>query len=242
MNIIHKALFVVFILFLGCSQQNDRKIVQAASADYPTQWLNVGLVIVDGVYNSELIAPMDVFHHSTFHTEPAMKVFTVAPDTTVVTSFEGLRMLPDYSFASPDLPSIDILVVPSAENSMGSDLQNEELISFVSSKGRDAKYVISLCDGAFVLARAGLVSGRKSTTFPTDIEAYKQRFPELDVISDVSFVHDGKLITSAGGAKSYDPALYLCELLYGREVALGIAGGLVIDWDLELIDHLVVSP
>ena len=96
-----------------------------------------------------------------------------------------------------------------------------------------ADYVMSLCDGAFILARAGLVDGFESTTFPKDIGRYREMFPKLIVHEDVSFIHDRKLLTSAGGAKSFDVALYLVHLLYGEHVATGIASGLVIDWDLR---------
>lgn len=66
-------------------------------------------------------------------------------------------------------------------------------------------------------------------------------FPKLIVHEDVSFVHDQNLITSAGGAKSYDPALYLVEMLYGKNAADGVAAGLVIDWDAESIPHITTS-
>ena len=203
--------------------------------------LNVGFLIVDGVYNSELIAPMDIFHHTIFHTDPGMKVFTVAPGKEAITTFEGLRIIPDFGFLSEQVPRIDVLVVPSAENSMGSDLENADLMSFVTEKGEAAKYVMSLCDGAFVLAQAGLIEGRESTTFPGDIEPYRKRFPNLTVHEGVSFVHDDRLITSAGGARSYDPALYLTELLYGKKAADGVAEGLVIDWQKEAVPHIVVQ-
>ncbi len=200
--------------------------------------LHVGFVIVDGVYNTELTAPYDMFHHTVFHTQPGMRVFTVAPSLDAVTSFEGLRVLPDYSFASA--PRIDVLVVPSAEHSMDTDLEDEALIAFVRERGRAAKHVLSLCDGAFVLARAGLLDGRRSTTFPSDIARMREMFPALTILDGVSFVHDGPVITSVGGAPSFEPALYLCELLYGAQVARGIAGGLVIDWDKDAVEHVVV--
>lgn len=238
-------LLCLFPFFLCLSCNNDGRNTGSDSESQipepPPKILNVALVMVNGVYNSELIAPMDIFHHTIFHTEPGMKVFTVAPDTTMITSFEGLKIHPDYAFTDPNLPDIDVLVVPSALNSMGSDLGDSSLISFVRGKGAEADYIMSLCDGAFVLARAGFAEGRKSTTFPSDIQAYKQKFPELEVVENVSFVHDGKLITSAGGVKSYDVALYLTELLYGREVAIGVAKGLVIDWDLKKVRHLVMA-
>ena len=99
---------------------------------------------------------------------------------------------------------------------------------------------MSLCDGAFVLAKSGLTENHESTTFPSDIPKYREMFPQLTVHEGVSFVHDRNLITSSGGAKSYDPALYLVELLYGKEAAIGIGKGLVIDWDLRTVDHLIV--
>jgi transcriptional regulator GlxA family with amidase domain len=199
--------------------------------------LNVGFLMVDGVYDTELTAPLDVFHHSVFHAEPGMRVFTVGPSRRPVRTFEGLRILPDYTF--DDAPRIDVLVVPSAEHSMDTDLEDERLLSFVRERGREARCLLSLCDGAFVLAAAGLLDGRESTTFPADVPRYREMFPQLVVHEGVSFVHDGKAITSAGGAKSFDPALYLCELLYGVEAARGIARGLVIDWRADEVAHVV---
>jgi len=206
-----------------------------AAADAPEP-LHVGLVVVDGVYNTELTAPMDIFQHTIFHTRPGMRVFTVGPSREAVTSFEGLRILPDHGYA--EAPRIDVLVVPSAEHSMDTDLEDEELLAFVRERGTRADWVVSLCDGAFVLAAAGLLDGRRATTFPADVAAFRERFPAVDVHADVSFVRDGNAITSVGGAPSFEAALYLCELLYGAEVARGIAGGLVIDWSLDDVRHL----
>lgn len=200
--------------------------------------LFVAFVAVDGVYNTELMAPFDIFQHTIFHVQPGMKVFVVAPSKDPVTTFEGLRILPDYTFE--EAPSADVLVVPSAEHSMDTDLEDERLMRYVRTAGGRASYTVSLCDGAFVLAAADLLKGRVSTTFPSDIPRYRKRFPSLEVVADVSFVHDGPAITSAGGAVSYEAALYLVELLYGKAAARGIAKGLVIDWDAGRVRHRVV--
>ncbi|MEL6533942.1 MAG: DJ-1/PfpI family protein, partial [Bacteroidota bacterium] len=173
--------------------------------------------------------------------KPGMRVFTVAPTVDTITTFEGLRLIPDYGFTQDEVPDIDVLVVPSAEHSMDSDLENVAMINWVKSVGEQAEYVISLCDGAFVLAKAGMVQGKESTTFPSDIPRYRKMFPDLTVHEDVSFVHDGKLITSAGGALSYDPALYLSELLYGTKAAKGIGRGLVLDWNRNAVKHIVAE-
>ena len=65
-------------------------------------------------------------------------------------------------------------------------------------------------------------------------------FPHLAVADSVLFVHDGRYITSAGGAKSFEAALYLCEYLYGKEIAKSLAKGLVIDWDIDSFPKLIV--
>jgi len=217
----------------GCRSAAASEAMDQASI---RRTLTVGFVIVDGVYDTELVLPLDVFHHTGFHAQPAMQVFTVAPSLEPVRTFEGLRLLPDHTFE--DAPEIDVLVVPSAEHSLDTDLEDEALIRFVRERGSQARYVVSLCDGAFVLARAGLLDGRSSTTFPADVGRMREKFPRLRVIEGVSFVHDGPVITSAGGAKSADAALYLAGILYGPEAAREIGRGLCIEWDLAQVPHV----
>ena len=190
--------------------------------------LRAGFLVIDGVYDTELTAPLDILHHTVFHTDPGIEVFTVSPYGRAVTSFEGLQIVPDYGFDNH--PAIDILVVPSAEHNMDADLENEPLIEWVRETGRRAIYVMSLCDGAFVLAEAGLLKGRHATTFPADRDRFEEMFPRVDLEREVSFVHDGPAITSVGGARSFEPALYLVDLLYGTEVARDVARGLVLPW------------
>lgn len=203
---------------------------------------NVALLIINGVYNTELTAPYDIFQHTKFRKGiRPMRTFTVAPTREPITTFEGLRILPDLGYLTDSLPRIDILVVPSAEHHLDTDLEDKDLLAFVRRADAQAQFVTSHCDGAFVLAAAGLLDGNVSTTFPSDIDAMREKFPHLDVRKDVLFVHDGKYITSAGGAKSFEAALYLAEHLYGDSIARSLAGGLVIDWDLAAVPHEIVS-
>ncbi len=208
----------------------------------PAKPLRAGFLIVDGVYNSELMAPYDIFHHTVFHTQPnpGIEVFTVSPDGQPITTFEGLVITPHYGFANA--PSIDILVVPSAENSMGRDLEDETMMNWVRTVGNEADFALSLCDGAFVLAGAGLLEGRAVTTFPGDQDHFAEMFPTLDLRRSTTFVHDGSAITSEGGAKSYDPALYLVDHIYGESVARGVAAGLIIAWPPVTWDATIIAP
>ncbi|WP_420574395.1 DJ-1/PfpI family protein [Kordia sp.] len=203
---------------------------------------NVGFLIMDGVFNTELTAPFDIFQHTIFRENiKAMNVFTVANTDDAITTFEGMRILPDFNYLKDALPKIDILVVPSAEHHLDTDLEDSAMISFVQRIAKDAQFVTSHCDGAFVLAKAGLLDNVASTTFPSDIPKMREMFPKLDIRDNTLFVHDGKYITSAGGAKSFEAALYLCEHLYGKEIAKSLAGGLVIDWTLDGYPHTIIK-
>ena len=228
---------LICLLFIACSASTsfvkEKPIIESDR-------YNVAFLIMDGVYNTELTAPFDIFQHTIYREEiKAMNTFTVANTLQPIKTFEGLYLLPDFDYSKEPLPNIDILVVPSAEHHLDTDLEDEAMIDWVKQVAEHAKYVTSHCDGAFVLAKAGLLDKVVSTTFPSDIEAYKKMFPQLEVKDKVLFVHDGKYITSAGGAKSFEASLYLCEVLYGKEVAQRLARGLVIDWDLDSFEKYI---
>ncbi|EDP94832.1 DJ-1/PfpI family protein [Kordia algicida OT-1] len=243
------------LFFVSCEQTTENKtttIVEGnlASAEKTAKQFpkiepnryNVGFLIMDGVFNTELTAPFDIFQHTIFRENiKAMNVFTVANTDEAVTTFEGMRILPDFNYVKDSLPKIDILVVPSAEHHLDTDLEDEKMIAFVQKVAKDAEFVTSHCDGAFVLAKAGLLDDVASTTFPSDIAKMREMFPQLDIRENTLFVHDGKYITSAGGAKSFEAALYLCEHLYGKEIAESLAGGLVIDWTLDGYPHTIIK-
>ncbi|MDT0622202.1 DJ-1/PfpI family protein [Croceitalea vernalis] len=231
-------ILVISLLFISCQtkkREEARYVPQIKKDRY-----NVAFLIMDGVYNTEFTAPFDIFQHTQYREGiKAMNTFTVANTLNPITSFEGIRIIPDFDYTKDSIPKIDILVVPSAEHHLDSDLEDMEMLKFIKQVDKKALFMTSHCDGAFVLAKAGLLNNVASTTFPSDLETYKKMFPKLEVKDSVLFVHDGKYITSAGGAKSFEAALYLSEYLYGKDIAESLAGGLVIDWDLEEIPRFI---
>ncbi len=237
--------FLLIVAFAACQPAENRDFDPEEGREPPElapDRYNVAFLIMDGVYNTELTAPYDIFQHTVYREGiRPMNVFTVANTREPVTSFEGLRLLPDFNYLTDSLPRIDILVVPSAEHHLDTDLEDTAMLDFVRRVDREALFVTSHCDGAFVLAAAGLLDDVVCTTFPSDITSFRARFPQIDMREYVYFVHDGKYITSAGGARSFDAALYLCEYLYGKKVARQLAEGLVIDWKLAGTPHLVVQ-
>lgn len=209
-------------------------------AESSTGVLVAGFVCTPGVYNSELMAPLDVLQHSVYRDEVNyIRTLVVTETGEPFLTAEGLRIVPDHSFQT--CPDLDIVLIPSSEHSMEGDLQNEHYLAWLKQAIEDADHVISLCDGAFPLAATGALDGRVATTFPGDRDRFREMFPAIDVRYDVRFVVDGKFITSVGGAPSYEPAFYLVERLYGVEHARRTGQGLVVDWDLAQVPHLVVD-
>lgn len=235
--------FSILILLISCKEpvtviSTSEKTFPALNPDY----YNAAFLIMDGTFNTELTAPFDIFHHTIFRDSiKPMNVFTVANTDHAITTFEGMKIVPDFNYLTDDVPEIDILIIPSAEHHLDTDLEDEKMLDFVRNASESAMYVTSHCDGAFVLAKAGLLEGYVSTTFPSDIGAMREMFPTLDIRDSTLFVHDGKFITSAGGARSFEAALYLCEFLYGKKIADDLARGLVIDWDLNNYPHTYIE-
>lgn len=234
--------FAFLVVLTSCTNHKKREPNEIrVLPELKNDRYNVAFLIMDGVYNTELTAPYDIFQHTRYRQHiKAMNTFTVANTLDAITSFEGLRILPDFDYTKDSLPQIDILVLPSAEHHLDTDLEDTILLNFIKKVDETALFVTSHCDGAFVLAKTGILDSVVSTTFPSDIATYRNMFPHLKVKDSVLFVHDGKYITSAGGAKSFEAALYLCELLYGKEIAISLAKGLVIDWNLDTVPHLIL--
>lgn len=248
--------FIVISIFLGiysCGNSTEEKNLSTKTEIVTKRALkliqnkdssryNVAFLIMDGTYNTELTAPYDIFQHTIYRKNiKSMNVFTVANTNAAITTFEGIRILPDFNYLKDSIPQIDILIVPSAEHHLDSDLEDENMINFIKKVDKNALFITSHCDGAFVLAKAGLLNNSVSTTFPGDIDKMRKMFPNLDIRKEILFVHDGKYITSAGGAKSFEAALYLCEYLYGKNIARSLAKGLVIDWNLEEVPHIIID-
>ena len=248
--------FIVISIFLGiysCRNSTEEKNISTKTEIVTKRALkliqnkdssryNVAFLIMDGTYNTELTAPYDIFQHTIYRKNiKSMNVFTVANTDAAITTFEGIRILPDFNYLKDSIPQIDILIVPSAEHHLDSDLEDENMINFIKKVDKNALFITSHCDGAFVLAKAGLLNNSVSTTFPGDIDKMRKMFPNLDIRKEILFVHDGKYITSAGGAKSFEAALYLCEYLYGKNIARSLAKGLVIDWNLEEVPHIIID-
>jgi transcriptional regulator GlxA family with amidase domain len=211
------SLVIAILLASGVALQSP----PAAAVELKEGAQNVGILLFNDVFITEFVAPFDIYKH----TGDKMNVFTVAQTQEPIRSYEGVVLQADFSFANA--PQIDILVVPSGNQSTTKDLHNTVLIDFVRTRAASAQYVTSHCWGSFTLAAAGLLDGRKATTFPSSIDKLQRTFPKVEAVQGQRFVEDGKIITSHGGLAAFEAAVFIVEKLYGSKEADQVSAGLV---------------
>lgn len=199
----------------------------------------IGFLIEEGVHDSELVAPLEISHQVRDHAPPGFRVCTLARTKSPIRTSGGLTITPDFDYATA--PPLDVIVLPGAERHVAPDFADAALTGFAKERAASAKFVLSLGGGAFVLGAAGCLDEKTCTTFPGEIERLRARQLNAQVVDNVSFVVDGNLITSVGGVRSYDAALYLIERWFGAGPARGVARGQALDWDLRAIPHLIVE-
>ena len=181
----------------------------------------IGIILFDGVLSSDVTAPMEVLGSAIAdETLTNYEVMTIAPRAGVITSHEGIKLVADYGMANA--PEIDVLIVGSRYD-MDSLLDDQAFMSFIRERGSKAKWLASNCSGAYILAKAGFLDGKKATTYPGGEVWLKLRYPRIDIEINDTVVVDGNVITSNGSLVSYQAALELLRRLGGDRAAQKIA-------------------
>eukprot|EP00445_Apocalathium_hangoei_P043298 CAMPEP_0203969136 /NCGR_PEP_ID=MMETSP0359-20131031/97304_1 /ASSEMBLY_ACC=CAM_ASM_000338 /TAXON_ID=268821 /ORGANISM="Scrippsiella Hangoei, Strain SHTV-5" /LENGTH=508 /DNA_ID=CAMNT_0050907073 /DNA_START=58 /DNA_END=1584 /DNA_ORIENTATION=- len=215
--------------------------------------LNVGILIMPGVFISEATAPFDMYKHVGGNN--TMNVYFVADTMDPVYTYYGARLKPDYTFSNAPAP--DVLVVPSgigshhsfltawyggktnADGTIQGATANDKpvtyygnmtnLIAWVKTSAAAAQIVTSHCWGAFTLADAGVLDGKAATTFPGYTDTLKKYYPSIgSVVADKRWVVDGKVMTSNGAVAAFEACLAVIRHLYGELAASVVASGLVL--------------
>jgi putative intracellular protease/amidase len=180
----------------------------------------VAILLYDGVQIIDYTGPYEVFGQTGF------RVVTVSDDGTAVTTAMGMKVTPDHSFANAPQPTI--LLVPGGDAERA--YEDAKVVDWVRARAAGANHVMSVCNGAFILARAGLLDGLKATTFYRLLDSLKTFAPKVEVVTDQRFVDNGKVITSAGLSSGIDAAIHLVEKIRGRGEAERLALHLEYDW------------
>lgn len=202
----------------------------------------VAVIAVDGVAGFDLVVPSQVFGtaHSVDKAPGALlgaPLYEVKvcgrPSELMVTGVGGadlFRLSALYDLAEavdadtvvlPGMPMPG--VEPAAGPAVATTAELAEVLRVVSAAYERGARVVAICSGAFVLARTGLLNGRRATCHWTDLAAFATNFPAVDVVPDVLYVQDGRLVTAAGAATGTDVCLHLIRQDFGSAVADDVA-------------------
>jgi transcriptional regulator GlxA family with amidase domain len=191
---------------------------------------HIVLAVFEGVQLLDVAGPADVFDAATraarSKERPGYRLTVAAIDREPVRASSGMQIVPDVALDELDPDRVDTILVPGGRGRVV--LEDSDLVAALPRVADGADRVGSVCGGAFLLAAAGLLDGRRVTTHWAGCAELAQRFPTLTVEPDRIYVRDGAVITSAGVTAGIDLALALVEEDHGVEVARTVARWLVV--------------
>ncbi len=180
---------------------------------------NVAICIWNGAEILDWAGPSEVFaaagNIATDSDAPAFHVYTVSKTKDPIVSQGFIDVLPDYSIA--DAPKPDIVVFPGGGGK--SVLDDPEFYAWAAGAARDAEVALSVCTGAFILAKAGMLDGKSATTWYGVIDQLEQQYPNTRVIRGTRCVDNGQVVTTAGVSAGIDGALHVVARLLGKPIA-----------------------
>jgi transcriptional regulator GlxA family with amidase domain len=185
---------------------------------------HVAILLFDQVEVLDFAGPFEVFSRTRLEAGLASRrsdesapftVFTVAEAAGLVTATGGLQVIPQYTFATA--PRIDLLVVPGGRGTRPL-LEHEPTLRWIRATAASSSIVTSVCSGALLLARAGLLANKRATTHWGALDQLASIDASITVQREARVVHD-EIITSAGISAGIDMSLEVVEQLYGKAVA-----------------------
>ena len=176
---------------------------------------NVGIFIFSDVEVLDFAGPYEVFSvASEMHEYKYFNVFTISESGELIKTVNGLKVQPDYSFDSH--PYIDILLIPGGFGSRKL-IKNEKVLNWVNKNYLKSTITCSVCSGALVLGKLGLLDNLSSTTHHQVTELLKEVAPLTNVDKGKRYIDNGKVMTSAGISAGIDLALHIVNKIYGIE-------------------------
>jgi transcriptional regulator GlxA family with amidase domain len=172
----------------------------------------IGLLMYNGVLQCEVVAASDVFAKPSEEGAQLFNVITIAESQMPITTEEGLRLIPDYTFEN--CPKLEAIFVPSAYD-MYAQVHNKRIVDFIKEKNKETAFTVSNCAGAQFIGASGIAQGHKIVTWIGGGEQLQKDYPKLIVQDDslVTYVKDGKFLSSNGNLASYVSALNLLEIM-----------------------------
>jgi len=183
----------------------------------------LGVVFYDKFEVLDAYGPIEMFGN----VGQQLKLVTVAEKAGPVQSTQKVQTVAEYGF--DDCPPLDLILVPGGIGTL-MQLKNEALLTWLRQRSQDAEIVMSVCSGSAILAKAGLLDGRKATCNKNSFALLTGGSPQVDWQKQARWVDEGSIVTSSGVSAGTDMALHVIGRLWGTKLAKAIADGTEYEW------------
>jgi len=201
------ALFVIGQLVASAAPAEANSLKPPAKGDIP-----IAFVISEGAVVIDFCGPWEVFRDVMVSGgDHPFRLYTVSDKTDPITAGGGMKIVPDYTFVNAPAPKV--IVIPAQSE------PSAAMLKWIRESSKNTDVTMSVCTGAFVLAKTGLLSGKSATTFHSAFNSFAMEFPDIHLKRGARFVEDGNLSSAGGLSSGIDLALRVVERYYGRDVA-----------------------
>jgi transcriptional regulator GlxA family with amidase domain/YHS domain-containing protein len=201
------ALFAIGQLTASAAPAGANSLKPPAKGEIP-----VAFVISEGAVIIDFCGPWEVFRDVNIPgREGPFRLYTVSDKTDPITAGGGMKIVPNYTFANAPAPKV--IVIPAQSE------PSQAMLKWIRESTKNTDVTMSVCTGAFVLAKTGLLSGKSATTFHAAFGPFAMQFPDIHLKRGARFVEDGNLSSAGGLSSGIDLALRVVERYYGRDVA-----------------------
>src|SRR6266700_6073530 len=196
------------------SSGDNKQAGKANSLKPPAQGqIPVAFLISEGAVIIDFCGPWEVFQDVNIpgHPDEPFRLYTVAETSAPIRASGGMKIVPDYTLENAPPPKV--IVIPAQSQ------PSKAMLEWIRKSTKNTDVTMSVCTGAFVLAKTGLLSGKAATTFHAAFVPFARQFPDIHLKRGARFVENGNLATAGGLSSGIDLALRVVERYYGREVA-----------------------
>jgi len=195
--------------------------------------INVGIYLYNEVEVLDFAGPFEVFSTASrvnARVSPEsynlFTVYTVAEDANPLFARGGLQVVPEHSIS--DHPKINLLIIPGGI--VSDELAKDHVVSWIKASSDIANITASVCTGAFLLAKAGLLKSKSATTHWEDINDLHSMFPDIKIKENVRWVDEGPIVTAAGISAGIDMSLHLISRVTNEDLAIRTAKQMEFEW------------
>ncbi len=178
--------------------------------------LTLGAILYEDFELLDLYGPLEMFGNL----KPQIEIITVAEKIGSVASFQSPQTVAEFDYQN--CPHLDLILLPGGFGTI-QELTNQAIMSFLVKRVPSAKVTMSVCSGSWILAKAGLLDGRRATSNKVYFQMATQQSDQVDWVSEARWVEDSSIFTSSGVSAGIDMSLAVIASLFGEKKANDIA-------------------